>query len=215
MMKKYLGWIHLRIARSLLVLAVFAGPSAAFAADYTIFLKKQGSAVPESCATGAVLGFNKPNTAGETAVQVSVVLTDQASGSPNFECLGTSAQTRLPAGTYAGSLGVVVENVTLDGQDQGLNVVGLRGTLQRSNGQGQLVFAYLAGSASGTKPVSPVRTLTIKPKNNKDDDASTGSYHIFNTNSVPEPGMLLLLSTALAALIFVKRKRKRKRSGSV
>ena len=166
--------VHMVNGRWVAAAALILGsalPLAAHADTYNILLKQAGGGAV-GCATGS---FDFSKAGGTQAVNVTVNLQDP--------CLG------MPAGAYQGSLSVIVENVTIAGQDQGPNVVGLNGTLAKAGG-GSLVFAYGAGSASTT----PSRPLTL---DSGTPPSVSSTYHLYNTNAVPAK------SSPRAALVFM------------
>lgn len=186
---------HLRRV-ALFALAVLApGLAQAQTSTYNIFLKNPGTSDILSCATGGFT-FTKPAVVPPVPLTATVTITVTAS------CV-------VDAGTYTGLLDVIVENVTLNGQDQGPNVVGLFGTL--SLGGASIGFAYGAGSASTP---TPIRTLTFTPSGGP---VALSTYHLYNAVcigagclAVPEPGALWLVLTALAALYVAQRLRRRR-----
>lgn len=166
-----------------------AATGAAQAATYNIMLKAPGSTTPVPCATGGFT-FTK-NAAGSFGTAVTVKV---------------GANCVVQPGTYSGTLNVVVEDVTLNGQAQGPNVVGLSGTLPRQGGANSsaLGFAYTTGSASSGQPNRP---LTLTAANGS---TASGAYHLRNTkalNAVPEPGAVWLVLAGLTALFLAGRRR--------
>ena len=171
----------------LVALSAGAYSAAGMADNYVVQVKAPGSPAPAACATGGGFAFSK---AAPAAVTVTITL---APG-----CLGN-----LTEGNYSGSLSVAVENVTLNDQDQGQNVVGLSGTLTGPNGD-QLGFLYTPNSASTGVPD---RDLNLLQSN---QIVSTGSYYLFNTAQAPEPSVTGLLLGGLGALLVVGRLRRRR-----
>ena len=188
--------IHTRVrhiaASAALVGAMLAASGSAMAASYNIILKSAAGAV-QSCATGG-FSFTKPTTPPLTgefpASGASVTLT----GSSASPCFGAdSTRTLVP-----GALSVTVANVTLNGQDQGPNVVSITGNLTSGNGSNNYTINFASN-----------RTFTVTQNTGLNPTVGSGVYHIYNMNSVPEPDTLWLALAGLGALAFLGR-RKRK-----
>jgi hypothetical protein len=180
--RKCMGW--------LLLGAGVAASGSALAQTYNIFLKAPGSSTPTACATG---GFTFTKTTAGSFTVNATINTDNSAGCP-----------LQPNSTYSGPLNVIVENVTIGGQDQGPNVVGLSGTLPiTAGGNTQVTFSYVAGSASTATPGRPA--VYTAPNST----TSSGAYHVANANSVPEPSAIWLVLPALVGLLGVQARRKR------
>jgi|APFre7841882724_1041349.scaffolds.fasta_scaffold22445_2 hypothetical protein len=93
--------------------------------------------------------------------------------------------------------------------DQGVNHVGLNQTLSSTSPTGYTLSLSVTVPTS-TSCVSgnpdPIRIATITGVDVTDGTWS-GTYHLYNTASVPEPGSLALLGLGLSALVFVKRRK--------
>jgi hypothetical protein len=196
-MNKYFGWIRLRLGWVLLLIAGVFGPATAFADTYTIYLKTGSPAttlVPTTCAVGSFT-FTKSGAGSFLA------------SSPTVTIFTNNCVASLGADTYNSTtdLLVHVDNVN-NGQDQGLNVVGISGTLRHGGDQTErLVFSY-----SGTPSATPTGPVTYFQTNG---NSTVGAYYVVNDKNllVPEPGMLWLVLAALGALFMTRRMR----SGSV
>lgn len=193
-MKTLLRWIHRRLGSLLLLGLGLASAGPALADTYNILLKPPGSTTPATCASGSFT-FSK-TSAGSFSVPATV----QLSGN----CLG------LGNGSFGTTLTVIVENVTINGQNQGPNVVGLSGLLTQATGNNPstIAFQYSAGSASTS---TPLRTTTYTDQNGNNTITTNGAYHVVNINAlnVPEPSALWLVVAALGALVVVRRGRQR------
>lgn len=164
-----------------------AAAGTAHADTYNLFLKAPGTTTPVTCATG---GFDFTKGSGTTATVTVIV---------NSGCL-------VQSGTYTGTLSVVVENVTLNGQDQGLNVTGLSGTLPRSAGGNS--SALIFSPATGVNSPTPQRPLTLVAANGTQ---TTGAqYYQINqaVQALPEPSALWLVFAGLGAAAIARRRRK-------
>ena len=170
-----------------------SGSAMAANAPYNIILKTSAGVI-QTCATGA-LTFDKASVgptypATGTATAESVVF----DGSP-APCLGVNADTTLNSGT----LSVQVDNVTLNGQAQGPNVVSISGDLDNGNGNGRYLIHFNAN-----------KTFTINHREAPNDpQVGSGIYFIYDVNSIPEPETILLILAGLSALALSRRKRRR------
>ncbi len=195
------AWLWTRAKQAALAAAMLVAPAWAAAATYNIVLKAPNAV---TCARGS-FSFTK-TVAG--SFPISFV---DATPTPSVNTLTVDSNNCIggvQAGNYTGSLNVVVENVTLNGQAQGPNVVGLVGTLTKGNGNNtdSVAFNYTAGSASTG---SPIRPLTLTDQNGSNSTTTTGTYFLFNTNNVPEPGALWLVGLGLAGAYLASRSRRR------
>ncbi|MGA7951575.1 MAG: PEP-CTERM sorting domain-containing protein, partial [Thiobacillaceae bacterium] len=181
-------WVG-KIAASLGLLGfMFAASGSAMADTYNIFLKSGGAV--QSCATG---GFTFTKTIAGTfnATSPSVTL----NGTPSTPCFGVIATRTLNTGT----LSVTVADVILNGQDQGLNVVSINGSLSNGNANGSYTIHFNTDKSF---------TVTQKQAPNN-PQVGSGGYDFRNVNSVPEPETLWLSLGGLGALALSRRKRHR------
>jgi hypothetical protein len=88
--------------------------------------------------------------------------------------------------------------------DQGVNHVGLSQTISSASPAGYTLTlnvdasATAAGCATGNP--APIRQASIVKGGLGGGFSWTGSYHVYNTASIPEPGSLALLGLGLGAL---------------
>lgn len=183
------NWLgKMAAAAGLLSITLFASGSA-LAATYNIILKTTGGVV-QTCASGG-FSFNKSVAGSFPTTSPSVVL----SGSAQTPCFGVDALKTLSPG----SLNVTVANVTLNGEDQGPNVVSINGALTSGNGSNNYTINF-----------SSNKTFTINQNTGQNPVVGTGVYHIYNASStVPEPETLLLALMGLGALAVSRRKWRR------
>lgn len=179
-------------------------PALALAVPYTIILKVGNPLVPVAspCSALGSFDFNKTVVGTFPVTNPQVVLSG--------DC---SAQLGLQAGTYSGALMVYVSNVTSNGQDQGPNVVGISGNLTLNG----VPFAndttnrmtFNGGSAPQSAAVGVVTFRNAPLGGFGSNPGIIGGYYVVNNANltVPEPGVLVLLATALGALLLVARRR--------
>jgi len=192
-----------RYAASTVLLGALAGfGSLAFADEYNIILKLNG--VPLDCAAGGFT-FDKTQTGTfdtiSPRVRLRVGCISDVDGNPHPGPQHTNFNN--------GNLQVLVNNVTLNGQDQGPNVVGLRRDLNTTpTGAGpNRVFYNIAFFYNGLDQTAP-RTFTLtRILNGVSSPIASGTYHVQNTNPLPEPQTLLLLLTGAAGLYLVRRRK--------
>ncbi|MBU1263550.1 MAG: PEP-CTERM sorting domain-containing protein [Gammaproteobacteria bacterium] len=183
----YLGQIA---AAAGLLGVLLAASGSAMAASYNIILKTSDGAI-QSCATGGFT-FTKTTVGTFTATSPSVAL----NGTTATQCFGVDKSVTLSNGT----LSVTVANVTVNGQDQGPNVVSINGNLSNGNANGSYTIHFLAD-----------KSFTITQKDgNADPQVGSGIYFIYNQNSVPEPETLWLALAGLSALVMSRRIRRRR-----
>jgi hypothetical protein len=169
------------------VLLVASG--SAMAASYNIILKTSDGAI-QSCATGG-FAFTKTTVGTFTTTSPSVAL----NGTTTTQCFGVDASKTLSTGT----LNVTVANVTLNGQDQGPNVVSINGSLSSGNGSNNYTITFNAN-----------KTFIVNQNTGQSPQVGQGVYYIHNTsNPIPEPETLLLALAGLSALALSRRKRRR------
>jgi hypothetical protein len=212
-MKTLLGWFSLRLGCLGVLLAGVIGHGVVHAQTYNIQLKNPTGTAVNTCATGGFT-FNKTTTGTFAIPSASVTL----NGTCDFP-LTNGHQNGAYAPGGPNPLSVVVENVTISGQAQGPNVVGLSGTLVRTtnavgdcNGVGTatntktwtMTFSYASNSQNAAG-----RTFTLACTGDGTRTTVVRRYHAFNTNTVPEPGMFWLAVTALGALFAAQRWRRR------
>jgi hypothetical protein len=172
------------------LLAVLLGASGtAAAATYNIILKSGGAA--NGCATGG-FSFTKTTVGTSPATSPSVTL----NGSAATPCFGVNQNLTLSTGT----VNVTVANVTLNGQDQGPNVVSISGSLS-SGGNG--ANDYTINFAND-------KSFTVTKNIGQNPVVGSGTYHIYNINSVPEPESLALALLGLGALALTRLRARRR-----
>jgi hypothetical protein len=181
--------------------------SLAVADDYNIILKLNGA--PLDCAAGGFT-FDKGATAGSfDTINPRVRLRAGCISDPDGNPHPGPQHTNFDSG----NLQVLVQEVTLNGQDQGLNVVGLRrdlSTLPTGSGPNR-IFYNIAFFYDGLNQAAP-RTFTLtRILNGVPSEIASGTYHVQNTNPLPEPETLVLLLTGAAGLYLVRRRKSTKR----
>lgn len=182
-----------RILRRQLTLAgllagLLAASGSAAAATYNIILKSSG--VAATCASGG-FSFNKTTTGTFPATSPSVTL----NGSNAAPCLGATDNRTLSSG----SVNVTVANVTLNNQNQGPNVVSISGSLSSGNGANNYTITFLND-----------KTFTVTRNTGQNPQVGSGTYHIYNINSVPEPESLALALLGLGALALARLRGRRR-----
>jgi len=183
--------------RATLLLSLLVGGGAATAATYN-FILKTAAGEPQACATGA-FSFTKEKVGifPTTSPTVTLKGIPEVNGNPRtpaVPCFGADNTRTLSTGT----LNVTVANVVLNGQDQGPNVVSVAGSL--SSG---------AGSNDWTITFASDKTFRVTQNTGLDPQVGSGTYYLYNTNTVPEPQSLGLALTALVALVLARRMRRR------
>ena len=161
----------------------------AMAANYNIILKSGGA--PIACATGG-FSFTKTTTGSFPATSPSVTL----NGSAATPCFGVAEPRTL----NLGSLNVVVANVTANGQDQGPNVVSINGSLSSSNGSTDYTITFRNDTS-----------FTVTQNTDENPEVGSGTYHVYNLESVPEPESLALAILGLGALALARLRARRRR----
>jgi hypothetical protein len=186
-------WIGQNALRAGLLGMLLAASGSAMAASYNIILKDSGTAL--TCAPGAFL-FDKstvssyPTTSPTTSPSVTL------NGSAATPCFGVNQNLTLSTGT----VNVTVANVTLNGQDQGPNVVSISGSLS-SGGNG--ANDYTINFAND-------KSFTVTQNIDQNPVVGSGTYHIYNINSVPEPESLALALLGLGALALTRLRARRR-----
>jgi hypothetical protein len=171
------------------LMAVLLGASGtAAAATYNIILKSGGAA--NGCATGG-FSFTKTTVGTSPATSPSVTLNGLAA-----PCFGVNQNLTLSTG----AVNVTVANVTLNGQDQGPNVVSIGGSLS-SGGNGANHY---------TINLAHDKSFTVTQNTGQNPVVGSGTYHIYNINSVPEPESLALALLGLSALAFARLRARRR-----
>ena len=211
MKTKSMGWRR-GLAGLMLTAVGWGMAGTASAQAYNVFLKAPASTTPLICASGGFT-FTKTGAGISATTGPSVTL----SGCP------TTFVPTIANGSYStGTLNAVVEDVTINGQDQGPNVVGLTGalsfqTIDAGDCQGtgtdtqQKTYTITFGYASTAPTPNPAgRMYTIACSGNGNFSVS-GNYHVNNTNTVPEPGSLWIALLGLGALfasrqVFLRRR---------
>lgn len=157
------------------------------AASYNIILKSGGAA--QTCATGG-FSFAKTTT-GTFSTSGTAVTLNTSTVNP---CFGAVATKTLSTG----SVSVTVQDVTLNGQDQGPNVAFITGGLS----SGTAVDDYTINFSSD-------KTFTVNLNTAPSQQVGNGTYFIFNdANAVPEPTSLWLILASLGALALARRARR-------
>lgn len=187
------------------LLATVALP--AMADSYNIILKQGGTAL--TCASGGVTFTKDPNDGPgwKTPDNASVTIQDG--------CIAG-----VPGATFTpGGLKVIVRNVTMTQQDQGLNVVGLESGLRTpATGTGanrvfyRIVFAFQGPYRPKQEPAATRTFQIIKITGTaasglQEEVVATGTYHVHNVNTVPEPETVLLLLVGAGGLYLARRRR--------
>lgn len=167
------------------VLVVASG--GAMAANYNIILKSGGT--PSGCATGGFT-FTKTTTGSFSASSPSVTL----NGPAVTPCFGVAELRTL----NLGALNVVVANVTANGQDQGPNVVSINGSLSSGNGSNHYTITFLND-----------KSFTVTQNTGQNPQVGSGTYHVYNLASVPEPESLALVVLGLGALALSRLRARR------
>lgn len=195
--------IHRRFAWLVLAGAGLLAPSLALAVPYTIILKAGNPAVPLSggCMAVGSFDFNKTVVGSFTVPSASMVLSG--------DC---SAQLGLNTGTYTGPLMVNVSEVIARGESQGPNVVSITGTLTLNGAPVTGTTHRMTFSGGNTPQPAPVGVVTYRNAPSSgfgSNPGITGTYFVVNNVNLnaPEPGMVLLVVTALGAMLFARRKR--------
>lgn len=185
-------------ASTVLLGALASFSSLAVADDYNIILKLNGA--PLDCAAGG-FSFDKGPTAGAFAttnprVRLGVGCFTDSQGNPH----PGPQQTNFDSG----NLQVIVNQVTLNGQDQGLNVVGLSSALSTATSPNGIFYTLEFFYINQTTP--PTFKLT-RTNSSFTREIASGTYHVQNTNPLPEPETLLLLLTGAVGLYLVRRRK--------
>ena len=132
-----------------------------------------------------------------------------------------SSGVTMPALTFSGNLRVqqVASKLCKPGTggklewlDQGTNVQGLVGDLTSGNYTMTLGFVTNATASActqyGLESLSYSRTYTINQGGRTIVVIANGTYHVYNTATIPEPETLLLLVAGLGAMgLALRRKR--------
>lgn len=196
--------ISIRLQRyltSTALIAALAGFSTSALADiYNIILKQNDVAL--DCATGGFT-FTKSTATGAF---------DPTSSSFMLAANCINGQPALGATFDRGALKVIVQNVTMNGQDQGVNVVGLRSGLNSiATGAGanrvyyNLIFTYTGPYETATRTFTLSKiTGTAASGGQTTTQVATGTYFVRNTNTVPEPETLFLLLSGAASLLLAR-----------
>ncbi len=199
-MKNISSWIKRHVASTALI-GVLSGFSVHAAADsYNVILKQNGS--PLACATGGFQYTKDGSTGWQTPTAPSVNLA--------ANCI-----TDVPAALFnPGALKVIIQNVTLNKQAQGLNVVGLgNGLISSATGSGanhvyyNLVFTYAGPYKTATRNYTIMKVQGTAALGQTRTVIASGTYHVQNVNAVPEPESLLLLLAGAAGLFYVRRRK--------
>jgi hypothetical protein len=171
-----------------------AGP--AMAATYNVILKTTSGAI-QTCASGGFT-FTKTTIGTFPTTSPSVIL----NGSTATPCFGVNQPNEtLGLGNPGnpGALNVAVADVTLNGQNQGPNVVSVSGNLTSGNGNNNYTINFLAN-----------HTFTVNENTGQNPQVGSGTYYVFNTaNAAPEPQTLWLVLGSLSALLMSRRLRRR------
>lgn len=197
------NWLqrYLAFAAFIVGLAGFSTP--ALADIYNIILKQNGT--PLDCVTG---GFTFTKTTLTGAL-------DPESASLMMESNCINGEPGAAAIFDRGALKVIVQQVTINGLDQGLNVVGIRSGLNSvATGSGasrvyyNLLFTYTGPYEIATRTFTLTKiTGTAATGGQTRTQVATGTYYVRNTAAVPEPETLFLVMVGAAGLMLARRRK--------
>lgn len=192
-------WFKRRVLSSMFIGMLCAVSAYASADTYNVVLKQNGT--PLTCTTGG-FSFTKtsPGTFPATGLSISVAA----------NCIPASTGGFIPAATFStGSPNLTVQNVTMNGQNQGPNVEGLAGNVTNGGTGASLYTIKLAYSGDGNANITRTFTITRNGGQAGQVAIASGTYYLRNTKSIPEPETVLLLLVGVGALALARRIRRK------